>query len=453
MRGQFQSLGVSLGLHLAAFFTLMSMSPIPLPQRTPSAYKMAIEGKEQKLFWYQFKKELPKVSPVETRRERRPPMITTVAKQEIVASPPKAPPRKQIVWTPAPDITPPPVENLPNLLALSVKLPTKTFVAPAQPKPKEVELPPDAPQASLTKRFVPPLLTVPKKLAEPEVPSDAPQASVNPRQTFIAPVAAPAPLREIAVAEPPPSIAIVGLNPVDLSTVTLPSASSPAQFAAAPELRLKGVEPVPTGRSGLTVPDLSVGNNKDTRINLLAEAFAAPTSERTSREAMRLARGGAPIPNEQPLPITPRAAAMKVSGAPDPRFNGRDTYVMAIQMPNLTSYSGSWLMWYADKTARSTGLAPIAAPTPHRKVDPKYIATAAAERIEGKVQLYCTINKAGEVSKVEIVRGLDDRLNASAVEALGKWEFYPATREGEPVDVDVLVEIPFRLAPGTQTPY
>jgi hypothetical protein len=54
---------------------------------------------------------------------------------------------------------------------------------------------------------------------------------------------------------------------------------------------------------------------------------------------------------------------------------------------------------------------------------------------------------------VEIVRGLDDRLNASAVEALGKWEFYPATREGEPVDVDVLVEIPFRLAPGTQTPY
>jgi len=34
--------------------------------------------------------------------------------------------------------------------------------------------------------------------------------------------------------------------------------------------------------------------------------------------------------------------------------------MMAIQMPNLTSYSGSWLMWYADRTAREVGLAPVA---------------------------------------------------------------------------------------------
>jgi len=30
---------------------------------------------------------------------------------------------------------------------------------------------------------------------------------------------------------------------------------------------------------------------------------------------------------------------------------------------------------------------------------------------------------------------------------LGKWEFYPATRRGEPVEVDAVVEIPFRLEP------
>ncbi|HYA17808.1 MAG TPA: TonB family protein [Bryobacteraceae bacterium] len=448
------SFAISLVLHAGAFLILMSMSPVRLPERAPSEYKMAIEGKEQKLFWYRFKEELPKVTPAAAKPARRPPKITTVAKQQIVAAPPKAPPRRQIVWTPAPEVAPPPVEDLPNLLALSVKLPAKTFVAPAvtQPKPQEVELPPEAPQASPNRRFVPPLMTVPKKLAEPELPSDAPQATANLKQTFMAPVVPPAPVREVETAGPPPSVAIVGVNPVDLPAATLPAAPTPAQFAAAPELRLRGVEAAPNTKSGLTVPDLSVGNNKDTRIDLLAEAFAAPTSGRTSRQAMRLARGAAPVSGEQPLPVTPRAAAMKVSGAPDPRFNGRDTYVMAIQMPNLTSYSGSWLMWYADKTAHSTGLAPIAAPTPHRKVDPKYIATAAAERIEGKVQLYCVIDREGNVSNVEIVRGLDDRLNASAVEALGKWEFYPATREGEPVDVDVLVEIPFRLAP-RQTPF
>jgi hypothetical protein len=33
------------------------------------------------------------------------------------------------------------------------------------------------------------------------------------------------------------------------------------------------------------------------------------------------------------------------------------------------------------------------------------------------------------------------------MEALRKWQFAPAMREGKPVDVDALVEIPFRLPP------
>ena len=127
--------------------------------------------------------------------------------------------------------------------------------------------------------------------------------------------------------------------------------------------------------------------------------------------------------------------------------------MMAIQMPNLTSYSGSWLMWYSDRTSREAGLSPIAPPIAHRKVDPKYIAAAAADRVEGKVQLACVIGKDGRVSTVEIVKGLDARLDHSAQEALAKWEFTPASRHGEPVEVDVLVEIPFHLAPRAQVPF
>jgi hypothetical protein len=33
------------------------------------------------------------------------------------------------------------------------------------------------------------------------------------------------------------------------------------------------------------------------------------------------------------------------------------------------------------------------------------------------------------------------------MEALAKWQFRPAHRNGLPVDVDVMVEIPFHLAP------
>jgi TonB family protein len=69
------------------------------------------------------------------------------------------------------------------------------------------------------------------------------------------------------------------------------------------------------------------------------------------------------------------------------------------------------------------------------------------------VQLACVIGTDGRASTVELVRGLDDRLNQSAEQALAKWEFTPATRHGEPVEVDVLVEIPFRLAPHAQVPF
>jgi protein TonB len=273
------------------------------------------------------------------------------------------------------------------------------------------------------------------KVKSPSRPFTAPPSKSPP------PVSAPR-LADIDNA-PDLNLAVVGLNPAD-KFVPQPILPSPGQFSAAPQIRREGAEAAGDGK-GLTVPDLSIKGNRELQTKLLAQAFAAPTSPENMRESMRLARLAPAAPVQiDPLP-TPRAAAMKVSGAPDPRFNNRDVYMMAIQMPNLTSYSGSWLMWYADRTARAIGLAPVAPPIAHRKVDPKYVASAVADQVEGKVQLACVIGTDGSVSGIEVVRGLDNRLNASAIEALGKWEFSPATRQGEPVAVDVLVEIPFRL--------
>jgi TonB family protein len=245
------------------------------------------------------------------------------------------------------------------------------------------------------------------------------------------------------------NLAVVGLNPV-AKNAELPSNSSPGQFSAGPKIRLEGVDSSGDGK-GVNVPDLYVRGGKDAKPDLIAQAFAAPTSAANLRAAARLAPPR--IVDDQDTPAEKLPGAVKVSNAPDRRFDGRDVYMMAIQMPNLTSYSGSWLMWYSDRTARAAGLAPVAPPIAHRKVDPKYIASAAADHVEGKIQLACVINREGHVSTVELVRGLDERLNRSAQEALAKWEFTPATREGVPVDVDVLVEIPFRLAPKAQVPY
>jgi TonB family protein len=139
--------------------------------------------------------------------------------------------------------------------------------------------------------------------------------------------------------------------------------------------------------------------------------------------------------------------ATRVANAPDSRFDGRAVYMMAVQMPNITSYVGSWLLWYSERNAPPEATASVTPPVVHRKVDPKYIATAVTERVEGTVRLAAMIRKDGTVASVELVHGLDERLDRSAEEALAKWQFAPAMRHGEPVDVDILVEIPFRLKP------
>jgi TonB family protein len=484
-------LGVSLLLHGIAFFGLMNAPEIKLPEQSKSAYKLAIEGKETKLVWYKFNKELPAVKPPEAKAERKPLRAEFKAPQEIVASRKDAPKRTRMVWTPAPELKETKPVELPNILAIKLPEVAKPFVPPAevkQPKTAKIDLPADAPQLQakpldpvkladsqrITRTFVPPPPTkVPARVPDVVAPADAPQIEARavappalndsfkaPARPFTAPPSKGAPSggKQAAVETPPDlvansrdlNLAVVGLNP-SIAAVALPANSSPGQFSAGPRVRIDGADSAGGGK-GLTVPDLYVGGAKDAKPDLIAQAFAAPTAPLNMRAAARLADPHAAAPKEDPPPAG-HSGAVKVSSAPDKRFTGRDVYMMAIQMPNLTSYSGSWLMWYADRTAREAGLSPVAPPVPHRKVDPKYVAAAAADRVEGKVQLACVIGKDGRVSTVELVQGLDDRLNQTAEEALAKWEFEPATRQGVPVEVDVLVEIPFRLAPRNPVRY
>jgi TonB family protein len=116
-------------------------------------------------------------------------------------------------------------------------------------------------------------------------------------------------------------------------------------------------------------------------------------------------------------------------------------------MPNVTSYSGSWILWYAERKREAGEAREITPPSPLRKVDPIYDLSAVDDRVEGKVQLTGVIHTDGYVYGINVLSGLDSRLDTNAIAALRKWEFEPAKREGTPVDVDVVIEIPFRLRP------
>ena len=50
----------------------------------------------------------------------------------------------------------------------------------------------------------------------------------------------------------------------------------------------------------------------------------------------------------------------------------------------------------------------------------------------------------GSVEQARILRGLDERLDLSALNAFEQWELQPAARDGEPVVVEAVVRIPFR---------
>jgi protein TonB len=191
------------------------------------------------------------------------------------------------------------------------------------------------------------------------------------------------------------------------------------------------------------VPSLyASGGPKD--IRPLTAADLAPSSQRNLMAAARL--GGTPRPSSTPPPAAQHAP--HVSSSPDPRMNGRVIYMMAIQMDNITSHSGSWMVWFAEHQPEP-GAAPMVMrpPEPLRKVDPRYIADAVYDHVEGVVRLSAIIRKDGNIDGVELLKHLDDRLDQSAAEALAKWRFEPAQRDGTPVDVDAVFEIPFRLAP------
>jgi TonB family protein len=333
----------------------------------------------------------------------------------------------------------------------AVRLPSRPFVPPA-PRPA-----PDAPPRKITGPTEAPALiaNVPAAVTIPagKLPARAfapPPANRQVTRSAILPPDEPAPPPLIEANPGDLTIAIASLNPA-AAPVKLPAASSPAQFSAGEKVRPNGAD-ADGGDIAISAPDLYAHAGNETKPDLVALAYAAPTSKEALQGASRYGR---PTPGDaraHPAATTPgvtstRVTSTRVTSAPDPRFNGRDIYMIAIQMPNLTSYSGSWLMWYADRAAREGGLPPIAAPVPHRKVDPKYIAAEVDEHVEGRVQLYCVIGREGTVTSIQLLRGIDDRLDRSAEEALSKWEFYPATRNGQPVDVDVVVEIPFVLAP------
>lgn len=150
-------------------------------------------------------------------------------------------------------------------------------------------------------------------------------------------------------------------------------------------------------------------------------------------------------------PMQPDSAA-KLSEAERAVFGNRRFYSVTLNMPNLNSAGGSWIIRFAELKQNLSDRDPnappedLSQPMATRKVDPAYPTQLMQENVHGTVILYAVIHADGRVGNVRVLRGVDERLDRFAIEAVSQWKFEPATKKGTPVDVEATFQIPFRPA-------
>ena len=69
------------------------------------------------------------------------------------------------------------------------------------------------------------------------------------------------------------------------------------------------------------------------------------------------------------------------------------------------------------------------------------------DKVRGPVRLRMVVDAGGVPHRIAIVQPLGYGLDASAVEAMAKWRFDPAMREGQAVAAGVVVQEQFEFVP------
>jgi TonB family protein len=145
----------------------------------------------------------------------------------------------------------------------------------------------------------------------------------------------------------------------------------------------------------------------------------------------------------------PDFATLPPGAKPEMIFASKKVYTLFVNMPNLNSATGSWILNFSELRNHGDGshllTGDLSGPLPLKKVDPKYPPTAIVERVQGEVVLYAVIRRDGSVDSIQLVRGIDRQLDANAMSALGQWKFRPAAKQGAAVELEAIVHIPFRL--------
>jgi len=87
----------------------------------------------------------------------------------------------------------------------------------------------------------------------------------------------------------------------------------------------------------------------------------------------------------------------------------------------------------------------ISAPRAVSTPDPEYTEEARTAKTQGTCVLWLIVDDQGRPRNIRVVRGLGFGLDAKAIEAVRRWRFQPALKDGAPVNVQISVEVGFHL--------
>jgi TonB family protein len=400
--------------------------------------------------------------------------------QPIISVPPEADNRSQTI------VTPPTIKlqrdvALPNVVSLLEKMPGNPQM-PIRPAPvvpaseisrlaprmeRAVIAPPPAMETNSARRLGD------VNIGHSSVIAPAPQLSLNEqhaaggRGTTIS-------KHSLQVIAPPPSLAASGRSRSGQGMLALnlhPAVAAPPDPAAGN--RRGNFSATPEGHRGASgAPATSAGSGKTdgsgagkTSGNLPSGLYvgnpAAKSSSAYSVNPRLMASARSPRTGIDTAQTLRPANASKLSDVERAVFGDRKYYSLSLNMPNLNSAGGSWIIRFAplqkdsipsspssraaanDPPAEGSSQSDLSAPVATRKVDPAYPLELMRQNVGGTVILYGVIHTDGTVGSVRVLRGVDDRLAQFATEAIAKWQFQPATKNGAPVDVEATFWIPF----------
>ena len=344
---------------------------------------------------------------------------------------------------------------------------TETVVAPApeisarsnrnvrMPEPAVVEPPPSMETASI--RRVGDI-----NIGHAQVVAPAPQLPVGEQRAYSSLAQGTLGAASPTVVAPPPSVAggavsgaggrmiALNVNPAaPAAAVAVPAGNRRGTFAATPEGKV--------GASGS--PEMVGGGKAESAGRSSANAAngippglfvgAGPKSESvTVTGAGR--PGGVADPAGAGASRSSISRKIAAEMSPDREtdeerkvFAGRKSYAMTLNMPNLNSAGGSWVMHFAEqKDDEKKG--ELVAPVATRTADPEYPLELMRQNVRGTVTLAAVINADGSVGEVRVLNSIDERLDGFASNALARWKFLPALKNGNPVALQAVVMIPFR---------